>query len=587
MAEERVQRRLTAILAADMVGYSRLVGADEEGTIARQKVYRAEIIDPEIASNGGRIVKTMGDGLLVEFASVVAAVKTAVAVQQAMSDLEADVSEDRRIRYRVGVNLGDVVIDGDDILGDGVNIAARLESEADVGGICISGDAYRQVVGKIEIAFEDLGELALKNIAEPVRAFRVVLGGGTAAQRPKPLPLPDKPSIAVMPFDNMSGDPDQEYFSDGIVEDIITGLSRFRSLFVVARNSTFTYKDKPVKAQQIADELGVRYMLEGSIRKAGQRVRITAQLINAVTGNHVWAERYDRQLDDLFALQDEITETIVAAIEPEMAGAERRRAMRKRPGNMDAWDYSQQAAFHAYKYTKQGNAEARRLYLQAVELDPHSSVAIAGIANTYGIEVALGWVTPTPEHFEKMLTASSTAVALDEKDPAARLTLGYSRTVMGDHESAIDEFNAAISISPSYAEAHEGLGLALFRNGDYEEADAAYDVALRLSPNAPNIAHSLMMKAACKFQSGHYEEAVDWATRASRRPNPLAIWSFINLAAPLAHLERMDEARTALETALQHNPGFSRTMFDQILQPRYPEHHDYFFELLHSVGLPE
>ena len=318
MAEERVQRRLAAILAADMVGYSRLIGDDEEGTIARQKAHRAEMIDPVIASHGGRIVKTMGDGLLVEFPSVVDAVKCAVEVQQAMSDREADVSEDRCIQYRVGINLGDIVIDGDDILGDGVNVAARLEGLADPGGICISGDAYRQVLGKIDQSFEDMGERVLKNIAEPVRAYRVMLDRELAVPGAEPLPLPDKPSIAVLPFDNLSGDPDQDYFADGITEDIITALSRIGWLFVIARNTTFTFRGTAVDVAAVAKELGVRYILEGSVRKAGNRVRITAQLIDGETGNHIWAERYDRELEDIFAVQDEITENISGALEPQI-----------------------------------------------------------------------------------------------------------------------------------------------------------------------------------------------------------------------------------------------------------------------------
>ncbi|MCZ6591554.1 MAG: adenylate/guanylate cyclase domain-containing protein, partial [Alphaproteobacteria bacterium] len=319
MAEERVQRRLAAILAADVVGYSRLMGEDETGTLNALKMHRAEFVHPTVAEYRGRIVKLMGDGALVEFPSVVDAVECAVVVQRGMEERNAAIPDSRRITYRIGINLGDVIIDGDDIYGDGVNVAARLEGEADPGGICISGDAYRQVLGKIDFAFEDLGERTLKNIAEPVRIYQWSVGKSAAVGKTQPNqnpPLPDKPSIAVLPFENMSGDPEQEYFSDGITEDIITALSKFRWFFVIARNSTFVYKGQAIDIKQVGSELGVRYVLEGSVRKAGNRVRITAQLIEAETGNHLWAERYDRNLEDIFELQDEITDTISAAVEP-------------------------------------------------------------------------------------------------------------------------------------------------------------------------------------------------------------------------------------------------------------------------------
>ena len=314
MAEERVQRRLAAIFAADMVAYSRLMEADETGTIARQKAHRAELVDPQIASHGGRIVKTTGDGMLVEFGSVVDATQCAVAIQRAMAEREADVGEEHRIQYRIGINLGDIVIDGDDILGDGVNVAARLEGLAEPGGVYISDVVHQSVAGKLDVAFEDLGEQQVKNISKPVHAYRVMLDGAPAAPSAAPLALPDKPSIAVLPFDNLSGDPEQEYFTDGITEDIITSLSHLRQLYVTARNSTFSYKGQAMDVQLVASELGVRYVLEGSVRKSNNQVRITTQLIDGETGNHLWAERYDRALADIFAVQDEITQTVVGAL---------------------------------------------------------------------------------------------------------------------------------------------------------------------------------------------------------------------------------------------------------------------------------
>ena len=321
-----VERRLAAVLSADVVGYSRLMGEDEAGTLAVLKAHRAECVDPEIAAYQGRIVKLMGDGALVEFPSAVAAVECAVAVQRGMAERNAEVPEDRRIAFRIGINLGDVIIDGDDIYGDGVNVAARLQELADPGGVCVSANIHEQVEGKLDVAFDDRGEQTVKNIARPVRVYGVTDGeAGTPIGQPA-LPLPDKPSIAVLPFVNMSGDAEQEYFSDGITEDIITELARFRSLFVIARNSSFSFKGQAIEAKEIARRLGVRYLVEGSVRRAGNRVRITAQLIDAAHDTHLWAERYDRELEDIFAVQDEVTQAIVTAIEPELASAERARA---------------------------------------------------------------------------------------------------------------------------------------------------------------------------------------------------------------------------------------------------------------------
>jgi len=347
-----VERRLAAILAADVVGYSRLVREDEEGTIVTLQMLRRDLIDPRIDGHRGRIVKLMGDGILVEFASAVDAVACGAAVQREMTERNADTSQGRQIVFRVGVNLGDVIIDGDDIQGDGVNVAARLEALCQPGGMCISDAVYEQVRDRLDLNFENRGEQEVKNINRPIRVWEWLEQGAlpaTPISRPgTPLPLPDKPSIAVLPFDNMSGDPEQEYFADGIAEDIITGLSRIRWFFVCARNSSFLYKGRSVDVKQVSRELGVRYVLEGSVRKSGSRARITAQLIDATTGNHLWAERYDRDLQDMFAIQDEITETVVATIEPQLYAAESDRSRRKNPENIDAWDMTVRAMRHLW-----------------------------------------------------------------------------------------------------------------------------------------------------------------------------------------------------------------------------------------------
>ena len=367
-----MERRLAAILAADVAGYTALMGADEAGTLGRLTDLRREFLEPLIADHHGRIVKLMGDGLLVEFTSVVDAVLCALAWQKGVDD------RDKGLQFRIGVNLGDVIVEGDDIHGDGVNIAARLEGLAEPGGTCLSGDAFRQVRGKVEAQFEDLGERDLKNVAEPVRVYRIAgEQPSTIATSPTTkLPsLPDKPSIAVLPFVNMSEDPEQEIFSDGITEDIITELSRFRSLFVIARNSSFSYKGQSPKVQDVGRELGVKYVVEGSVRKAGNRVRITAQVVDATSGNHLWAERYDREPADIFALQDEITQTIVGAVEPELSAAEREQAVRTPPESLDAWETYQRGLWYLWGLTKDGLAEAQHLLRRAQELDPGFATA--------------------------------------------------------------------------------------------------------------------------------------------------------------------------------------------------------------------
>src|SRR5271163_3282003 len=381
LPRERVERRLAAILAADIAGYSRLIGADEEGTLARLKAHRREVIDPKIAEHKGRIVKTTGDGLLVEFASVVDALRCATEMQTAMAERNATMPAESRIEFRIGIHQGDIVVEDGDIFGDGVNIAARLEALAEPGGICVSARVQEDVAGKLDLAFEDIGEQELKNIARPVHVFRVTAKGvAQPNEQPLALPLPDKPSVAVLPFTNMSSDPEQEFFADGIAEDIITALSRYPSLFVIARNSCFTYKGRAVDVKQVGRELGVRYVLEGGLRKAGNRIRVTAQLVEAETGKHVWAERYDRDLADIFPLQDEITEAVTVAVAPAIADAELHRAMRKPPGSLDAWAAYQRGLWHVSKYTPDDNALAQRFFQQAIDLDPTFSGAYGGLA---------------------------------------------------------------------------------------------------------------------------------------------------------------------------------------------------------------
>jgi adenylate cyclase len=422
-------RRLTAILAADVAGYSRLMRADEEGTHERLKAHLGELVNPKIKEHRGRVVKNTGDGFLAEFASVADAVRCAAEVQRGMADREPEVPEERRIRFRIGINIGDVIAEDHDIFGDGVNVAARLEALAEPSGICVSRVVRDQVRDRLDYTFEDLGEQQVKNIARPVRAYRVrdraVLTEQAVPASPEPLPLPDKPSVVVLPFTNMSSDPEQEFFADGIAEDIITALSRYPSLFVIARNSSFTYKGRAVDVSQVGRELGVRYVLEGSLRKSGNRIRVTTQLVGAETGNDGWAERYDRDLADIFAEQDEITEAVTVAAAPAIADAERQRAMRKPPGNLDAWAAYQRGLWHFSNLTAADNALAEDFFQQAIDLDANFAGGYSGLAWTR-LTSASQFQTRTLEEVQVLAEPLiRRAISLDSAHAEARACLSF------------------------------------------------------------------------------------------------------------------------------------------------------------------
>ncbi len=592
MAETRVERRLAAILAADMVGYSRLVEADEAGTIARHKAHRKDLIDPSIADHKGRIVKTTGDGLLVEFASAVDAVECAVAVQRAMAAREAGTQADRRIAYRVGINLGDIVIDGDDILGDGVNVAARLEGLAEPGGICLSGLVHQSVRGKLELDCEDLGEQRVKNLAEPVRVFRVRLeadadgGAGAEAARPTPLQLPDKPSIAVLAFENMSGDPEQDYFSDGITEDIITALSKFHWFFVIARNSSFTFKGKAVDVKHVARDLGVRYVLEGSVRKAGGRVRITAQLVDATTGTHVWAERYDRQLEDIFAVQDEITESIVASVGPEFHAAEIARTRRKDTRNLDAWDCVMRAYWHMVRFTKRDNAEAQQLLSEGIELFGGDARILSVLAMSYALDANLGWSESIPQSLSQAAQLAHQAIALDDHDAEAHLALGLAQFVSKQHDDAIRRLERAIDLNPNYATAMGTLGMVLSFTGERDRAFEWLDKALRLSPHDPFRYFYVTCLGFAEFVQQRYDDAIDWAKKAIQESPQVPIARYL-LTACYGLTGRSAEAQTALRELLRVSPG--ATIGARRNQAPFHNLADMerYIEGLRKAGLPE
>ncbi|HSD09843.1 MAG TPA: adenylate/guanylate cyclase domain-containing protein [Candidatus Binatia bacterium] len=564
------KRRLAAVLSGDAVGYSRLMSEDEEATIAALGKAR-ETFRSLIASHEGRVVDTAGDSVLAVFDSVVEALRSAVEIQEELRRRSEDVPDARRMSFRIGVNVGDLVEQSDGtVYGDGVNIAARLQALAEPGGICVSELAFAQARNKLEARFEFLGEQQVKNIPEPVRAYRLLPRDRGASAEPKS--LSSKPSIAVLPFENMSADPEQEYFSDGISEDLITALSRIRWLFVVARNSTFTYKGKAVDVKQVARELAVHFVLEGSVRKGGGRVRITAQLIDASTGSHVWAERYDRELADIFAVQDEITETIAAAIEPELAQFERERARRKPPESLDAWDLYQRGLWHIWQFGPRDNEEARGLLERATSLDTTFAPFFSALALCY-FQDHVFMFHPTENVLDKAFDAARRAVALDDKDATGHAVLGRVYTARGEHAPSIVELETALRLNPSLSWAHYGLGMALVLTGRAEEGIREVDLAERLSPHDPNLWVFEMVRAWGWMSIGDFNRAREQAERSVHRPLA-AFPAWGTLASALGHLGRIDEARSALAKTLELQPTFSPQLFDRV----WPNMHSAFFE---------
>jgi adenylate cyclase len=585
------QRRLTTIMAADIAGFSRLVGIDEEETLAAQRGHRSELIEPLLAKHHGRIANTAGDSFLIEFDSAVEAVRCAIAVQDGMTERNRDIPADRRIEYRVGINVGDVVADGDDLLGDGVNIAARLEALADAGGVCISQTVLEHVRDRIDVSFDDLGEVEVKNIARPPRVWRwskagrvetptvVIVGESETSVQSQ------KPSIAVLPFDNMSGDIEQEYFSDGITEDIITALQRIRQIFVMARNTSFTFKGHAVDVQTVARELSVRYVLEGSVRKSGQRVRITAQLIDAESGNHIWAERFDRDLEDIFALQDEVTEAIVAAIAPEISEVERNRAQRKPPGTLDAWDLFQRALAAYYSSTEVGMTSAIEQFDAVSRMDPTFAPAFA-MAAAARWRYALHFQPDDSEKIlQQALDKSYFAVKLDPRDPTGLWNAAEAHSILGQHDVAVGKAEEAVALNPTDAITHFFLGSVLSRAGRAEEAIPHMDRAMRLSPKDIWMTGMITERAFVLFHLERYEEAFGWAQRARLSPNPRTM-TFAVFAALLAKLGRDDEARTAVQDLLAHTPGLT---FTKYRENRFgpPATMERLAGALRDAGLPE
>jgi TolB-like protein/class 3 adenylate cyclase len=682
MTPQEVKRKLAAILSADVKGYSRLMGEDEEGTIRTLNVYK-EVITGFVQKHQGRLVGTAGDSMLAEFASVVDAVRCAVGIQEELKDRNKELSEDRRMEFRIGVNLGDVVEDGDTIYGDGVNIAARLENLSDAGGICISGTAYDQVENKLSLGYEYLGEQAVKNIAKPVRVYRVLMEPGAAGKvigekgvkprqwrmatiglvvagivvvatvviwklytpsapqpevapkgktvatqpekpsvttppspevvpkeklvpsspekvtKPAPppapkmevaskekmaLPLPDKPSIAVLPFTNMSGDPQQEYFSDGITEEIITALSKVPRLFVIARNSTFTYKGKPVKVKQVAEEMGVRYVLEGSVRKTEGKVRITTQLIDALTGHHLWAEKYDRDLKDIFAIQDEISFKVVTALQVKLTDGEQALTYAGGTKNFEAYARYLKGADYVKRINKEGNLLARKMAEETIALDPNYPRGYRLLAMTHWLDVRLGLSKDPKQSLTESVRLYQKTLAMDPSDGSARVLLGFVFTIMRQYEKGMAEADQGVAISPNASIAHIYHGYILIFNGMHKEAIEAIKKAIRLDPLPPDFYWRCLGQAYCHV--GMYEEAIAASKEALRR-YPDAILTHVLLAQVYALSGREKEARAEVEEVLRINSRYSVEFFRSSTPYKNPADMELMANALLKAGVPK
>jgi adenylate cyclase len=631
MAAEAFKRKLTAVMSADVAGYSRLMAEDEAATVKTIAAYR-EVMASLIKQHRGRVVDSPGDNVLAEFASVVDAVQCAVAVQKEFQARNAELPESRRMEFRIGINLGDVIEEEDRIYGDGVNIAARLEALADPGGICVSKTAFDQIETKLPLGYEYLGEQPVKNIPKPVGAYRVLmeprvtvaeeiekekavpvwqrkgfLAGGVAlivlviaaliwnfyfrpAFEPASVekmafPLPDKPSIAVLPLVNISEDPKQEYFSDGLTEEIITALSKVPKIFVIARNSTFSYKGKSVKVSQVAEELGVRYVLEGSVRKAGDRVRITAQLIDALTGRHLWAERYDRDLKDIFALQDEITMNIITELQVKLTAGEQARLRAKGTENLQAYLKGLQATEHVVSFTREGNAQARRLLEEAIALDPKFSGAYSSLGITHWLDVIYGTSKSPKESAKRSFELTKKAIALDDSNPSAHSTLGWLYLfIRRQHDKAIAEGERAIALSPNGADVHAFMALFLLFAGRHEEAVRYCEQAIRLNPIPPGSYFRFM--GGAHFGAGRYEEAIA-AYKKALQQAPDDIITHDALTTAYSWAGRLEDARAQAAEVLRINPTYSVELRAKTLPYKNQADQERWLDGLRKAGLPE
>jgi len=590
---KRVERRLAAVLAADIAGYSRLMGADEEGTLAQLKACRKSLFDPKIAEHRGRIVKTTGDGMLVEFASAVDAARCAVEVQRRMSEQNADVPQGKRIEFRIGIHVGDIIIDDNDIFGDGVNIAARLEGIAEPGGVCISDDAHRQIRGKVDVAYDDMGMQSLKSIVEPMRAWRIRADGTPATElRPSSvqpaevLALPDKPSIAVLPFQNMSGDPEQEYFADGMVEDIITALSHFRSLFVIARNSSFTYKGKTVDIKQVGRELGVHYVLEGSVRKSAGRVRITGQLIDSLTGAHVWADRYDGKLEDVFELQDEITAKVVGQLVAHVQASEIHRANRKSTASLDAYDCYWRGLAEHCKFTKSGTEAALAYFAKAAELDPSFSSTYAMAAVVYSARRQNGWMVNIAQESAEAVSLARRAIETGQMDGAALCRGAFILALFANElDFGAECTRRGLEMNPNFAYGWSYSAYVQLYLGEYDIALEHFGKSERLDPCDPARMYRQLGAALSHFFLGNYKEGMRVMEKAvSEFPTFASGWRVLAISGVMAG--EIASAQKATSKALELDPSRTVSSLVPLLPLRRASDIDRYREAFLRAGFP-
>jgi len=593
LAGERVERRLAAVLAADVAGYSRLMGRDEESTLANLKSFRKTLVDPAIAAYRGRIVKTAGDGMLVEFASAVDAARCAVEIQRSVAAQNADLPQDVRIEFRIGIHLGDIIIDDNDIFGDGVNIAARLEGIAEPGGVCVSDDAHRQIRGKIDIAFDDMGEQTLKNISEPMRAWNMRLAGETApATRSSPSPmllqdlaLPDKPSIVVLPFDNMSAEAGQDYLADGIVEAITAALSCIRSFFVIARSSAFTYKGRATNARDVGRELGVAYLLEGSVQKAGTRLRIIVQLIETEGGAHVWSSRFDGAIDDFFDLEDRITEQVAGALQPSIRIAEIERSRRKRPQDLGSYDFTMRAMPHVWALEKDESAKALELLGKALAIDPEYPLALSLAGWCHAQRSVYNWADDIAASQAMARSLAERAAEMSGDDPVILAVLGAVHTFVHNHGTARVLLERAVTLDPNAAWAWSRLGWLENYADQPQKAIGNFERALRLSPIDPMNFNNYVGIGSAHEVAQEYDKAVAFYRRAlEERPN--ASWIYRNLAASLSEAGRVEEAKQAFADLIRSYPDLTVSKFKRAMVFS-PAVLDRMAENLRKLGLPD
>jgi len=596
MADKAFKRKLTAILSADVEGYSRLMGEDEEATVRTITTFR-EVLSAFIQQHNGNVVDSPGDNLLAEFASVVDAVQSAVAVQKEIKARNEELPENRRMEFRIGVNLGDVIEAEGRIYGDGVNIAARVESLAEAGGICISGIAHDQVENKLGLKYEDLGKHEVKNISKPIQVYRVLPYPGAAAHRvvrakdalepasveKMPFQLPDKPSIAVLAFDNLSGDSNQDYLGDGIAENIITQLSQIHNLFVIARNSSFSYKGKKAKVRQVAEELGVRYVLEGSVQKSGNQLRITAQLVDAITGNHLWAHRYDREMKDFFAIQYEITREVVAELAVKLVEGEGERSGMKTQ-NFEAWTYFCKAIEQFRRFSPEGNVQARKLSKKAIELDSDYLGGYIVLGWSYLFAVRVGWSKSPRDDLERAEELANKCLALNDSDPQAQLMLGYICLARRQHYKAIQHGQNAIALAPSVADSHALLADFLLFAGRSEEAIGEITKAMRLAPFYP--AFYLWTLGHAYYSTGRFEEAIKaFEEHLKREPN--LVISTVWMAVIYSAWGREAQARAKAEEASQKWSWYSLKHFRKMLPYKDSTEVERILSFARKAGIPE